>query len=274
MNTKHLALFSHVSKVGSVTKAARDLYISQPALTMQLKRLEEEIGVPLLTPLGRGITRTDAGDTFLEYADQILALESQLLRAMEDYRAGMRGKLICGATDDVSTYILPVALKEFRKQHPHVSVELRTMRESDIEPAVHSGFIDIGIVQEASNHLSLRVTPFAQDAWIGIMPRVPVESANVFIPKSNELHCGSLPAFVILDSTEMVKRFVLCGLGYGVVLRSSVKLELAHDLLKPWGQVEESPVVYSTITRPAERLSKSVWLLLKHLQDNIRNKDV
>ena len=97
MNTKHLALFEQVVKTGNITQVAKDLHVSQPAISMQLKRLKQEIGVSLFTIVGRNISVTDAGLTFLEYAKLILSLEGQIYRTMEEFRLGNRGRIVVGA---------------------------------------------------------------------------------------------------------------------------------------------------------------------------------
>ncbi|NRF92443.1 LysR family transcriptional regulator [Paenibacillus frigoriresistens] len=270
MNTKHLSLFMQVIKKGSITQVAKETYVSQPAISMQLKRLEQEVGVPLFTVVGRDIVVTDAGFTLLEYAESMLSLEGQIYRAMEEYRLGNRGKIIVAASQVVATYLLPKIMYSFTQTYSDITVELQTRTDEEIERLVRMGSIDIGMtLQPPDDHFSFRVTPFAQERLIGIQPSLSFHSRNMIVPRD----VVSIPItdtwdmeIMHLDSTETVKQFVMQGMGYGVILESAASLELSYGKLLPWATFTPIPVVASVITRPAERLSKSVWYFLNHLR--------
>ncbi|MCQ6282000.1 LysR family transcriptional regulator [Bacillus sp. EB600] len=268
MNTKHLALFAQVVKTGNITQVAKNLHVSQPAISMQLKRLEQEVGVLLFTIVGRNISVTDAGLTFLEYAESILSLEGQIYRSMEEFRIGNRGEIVIGASPVAGTYLLPKLLLSFTKTYPDILVEIETGTDEEIERSVRVGNIDVGLtLKEPEDHLAFRVTRYSQERLIGIQPsseftsRMILVPGDVTVPLSVELDLDIMR----LDSTEAVKQFVMEGMGYGVVLESAAKLEVTNGKLLYWREYAPYPVAANVITRPAERLSKSVWFFINHL---------
>lgn len=268
MNTKHLALFEQVVNTGNITQVAKEMHVSQPAISMQLKRLEQEVGVPLFTIVGRNISVTDAGFTFLEYAQSILSLEGQIYRSMEEFRIGSRGRIIVGASPVAGTYLLPKLLLPFTKTYPDITVEIETGTDEEIERFVRSGNIDVGMtLKEPEEHIAFRVTRYSHERLIGIQPSFPFNSRTILlsndvaIPLSDEIDLDIMR----LNSTEAVKQFVMEGMGYGVVLESAAKLEVSNGMLQYWREYTPKPVTVNVITRPAERLSKSVWFFINHL---------
>jgi DNA-binding transcriptional LysR family regulator len=268
MNTKHLALFEQVVKTGNITQVAKNLHVSQPAISMQLKRLEQEVGVRLFTIVGRNISVTDAGLTFLEYAESILSLEGQIFRSMEEFRLGNRGRIVVGASPVAGTYLLPKLLLSFTKAYPDITVEIETRTDVEIERSVRIGNIDVGLTLKAPDDLlAFRVTGYSQERLIGIQPSFSFNSRTILLPGDVmiPLHDDLDLDIMRLDSTEAVKQFVMEGIGYGVVLESAAKLEVSNGKLFYWRDYSPYQVVANVITRPAERLSKSVWFFLNHL---------
>lgn len=269
MNTKHLSLFTKVIRTGNITQVAKDLHVSQPAISMQLKRLEQEVGVPLFTIVGRNISVTDAGLAFLEYAELILSLEEQIYRTMEEFRLGNRGRIVVGASSVVGTYLLPKLMLSFTQAHSDITVDLEMKADDEIEKLVRMGSIDIGITLKApEDHFSFRITNLSLERLIGIQPSVPFNRLKILIPEdmlvpfSEDFNLEVMR----LHSTEAVKQFVMEGMGYGVILESAAQSEIARGRLQPWSQYAPQQVTSNVITRPAERLSKSVWYFLNHLR--------
>lgn len=268
MNTKHLALFAEVVKTGNITQVAKEMHVSQPAISMQLKRLEQEVGVPLFTIVGRNIAVTDAGRIFLEYAESILSLEGQIYRSMEEFRVGNRGRIAVGASPVALTYLLPKLLLSFTQNYPDIKVEIATGTDEEIERLVRLGNIDVGMtLKEPDDPKTFRVTRFSQERLIGIQPSFSFNSRTILIPGDVSIPLNDdLDLDVMeLDSTQTVKQFVMEGMGYGVVLESSAQLEVAHGLLQYWSKYPPYQVTANVITRTAERLSKSVWFFMNHI---------
>lgn len=269
MNTNHLSLFKRVIRTGNISKVAKDIHVSQPAISMMLKRLEQDVGVPLYTVVGRNIIATDAGLTLLEFAESILSLEEQIYRAMEEFQLGSRGRIVVGVSQVVGTYYLPKIILSFNQDHPNITINLEIREDKEIENLVKQGSVDIGItLTPPEDHFALRIRKISNDELIGIQPSFPIHSNTVLIPADipllgiEQIEDQTMNIF----STEAVKQFVLGGMGYGVVLKSAVELEVSCGKLQYWEGYKGYSVITNVITRPAERLSKSVWFFLDHLK--------
>lgn len=126
MNLHALRIFHWIAKLGSVTRAAEELHISQPAVTMQLRSLEKDLGLLLSRPQGRGIILTDAGQWLADQADRLFALEANISTSIEAFRAGRIGSLRLAATYLPANFLLPSMLANFRSMHPDVSCTVLT----------------------------------------------------------------------------------------------------------------------------------------------------
>ncbi|MFB3160039.1 LysR family transcriptional regulator [Neobacillus sp. 179-J 1A1 HS] len=269
MNTNHLSLFKRVIMTGSISQVAKEIHVSQPAISMMLKRLEQDVGVPLYTIVGRNISATDAGLTLMEFAESILSLEEQIYRSMEEFRQGSRGKIVVGVSKVIGTYLLPKIILSFNEKHSNITVDLEIRADHDIESLVRLGNVDIGItLTPPKDHFSLRVRKITDDQLIGIQPPFTIDSNTIFVPSDIPIEIneqiGNQTKSIF--STEAVKHFVMEGMGYGVILKSTVELEVSCGKLKYWDGYDSYSVTTNVMTRPAERLSKSVWFFLDHLE--------
>jgi DNA-binding transcriptional LysR family regulator len=126
LNLHALRLFHHVAELGSVTKAAEFLKISQPAVTSQIKKLERELGLPLFSPHGRGILLTDAGISLAKESARLFALEKNIEQSIEDYRAGSAGRLRVVATYLPANFLLPRGIADYKRSCPDVDIQFTT----------------------------------------------------------------------------------------------------------------------------------------------------
>lgn len=126
MNLHALKLFHTVAKEGSVTRAAERMNISQPAVTIQIRNLEKEIGLHLLLQKGRGVALTEAGHFVAEQAGRLFALESEIGRALNDYKSGKTGKLRIAATYLPANFLLPRWIGEYKRDWGAVQIVLQT----------------------------------------------------------------------------------------------------------------------------------------------------
>ncbi|MFP3722221.1 LysR family transcriptional regulator [Niallia circulans] len=126
MNLHALKLFHIVAEKGNVTRAAEELNISQPAVTAQIKKLEQEIGMILLAPKGRGILLTEAGIELAKHAKRVFSLEGEMEVYLEQYKNGSIGKLRIVATYLPANFLLPKWLAKYKRIYPEVEVELTT----------------------------------------------------------------------------------------------------------------------------------------------------
>lgn len=146
MNLHGLRLFYTVAKLGSVTLAAEELMISQPAITVQLKKFEKENDIKLFTPKGRGICLTDIGEELYKEARAVFKIESRIEEIVEKYKKGKSGVLKIIGNYTLGTSLMPYWIAEFKKENEEVNIEISTMNtEYAIEKLISYEF-DIGIL--------------------------------------------------------------------------------------------------------------------------------
>src|ERR671915_2447161 len=126
MLLKQMECFLAVARLGNVSRAAEEMYLTQPALTARIKALEEELGDQLFVRTSRGMRLTEAGREFLEYAERIVGSFEEGKRRLEELRGGSGGRPRIGASPRVGTYALPGLLERFAAAHPRVSISVRT----------------------------------------------------------------------------------------------------------------------------------------------------
>lgn len=138
MNLHALRLFYRVAEKGNVTRAAEELNLSQPAVTAQIKKLEQEIGLVLFAPKGRGVLLTEAGLLLMNQARRLFSLEQEISDTINQYKQGSVGKLRIVATYLPANFLLPNWMGRYKKNHPDVEVELTTTNSlKAIEKLIH-----------------------------------------------------------------------------------------------------------------------------------------
>jgi LysR family hydrogen peroxide-inducible transcriptional activator len=148
MELHQLRYFVTVVRDGTFTKAAERLYITQPSLSEQIRKLETELGSPLFQRLGRKLALTNAGESFLPHAEKVIFEVEQARARVQEVRGLRRGRLSIGVLPSVSARLLPKFLAEFRHKHPGIDVSLREENDSiEFEQMVHEGVLDLAIVR-------------------------------------------------------------------------------------------------------------------------------
>lgn len=124
MDLRQLEVFVKVAELGSFSKAADALFLTQPTVSEHVRALEDELGVRLLDRLGRGASPTKAGTLLLSYARQILRLHRDARQALEQFQGRMSGELVVGASTIPGEYVLPPLIGRFKEKYPDISVSL------------------------------------------------------------------------------------------------------------------------------------------------------
>ena len=145
MEFRHLRYFLAVADALHFTKAAEGLPVSQPALSAQIKQLEQEVGVPLFDRVGRSVQLTRAGSIFREHARRALREMELAQVAIAEEEGLQRGTLTVGVVQTVNAYLVPEIVGRFSALYPHVSLKLDELSGPDIEAGVKSGLLDLGI---------------------------------------------------------------------------------------------------------------------------------
>ena len=143
MDFKELTYVLALARHQSVTKAAQELYLTQPALTRFLQRLETSVGQPLFTRSGNRLIPTYAGEKYIERAQEILLLKKQLDAEMQDIVQVHRGQLRIGLSIFRSFSLLPNVLPEFTRKYPHVKLLVEENDPAFLEEALCRGELDL-----------------------------------------------------------------------------------------------------------------------------------
>ena len=146
MELTQLRYFREIAKSGHMTKAARTLGVSQPALSAMLRKLEAEVGTSLLHRTGKGVELSEAGKVFLRHADESIRRADEGLHEVRRLSGLETGSIRAGAGATAASYILPSVVSDMRRAHPGLKFYVREMGSSAIVEAILNGELDLGIV--------------------------------------------------------------------------------------------------------------------------------
>lgn len=146
MELRQLEYFRTASRLNNITRAAEQLYVSQPNITVAIKKLEEELGVKLFDRQGRKLALTPEGAVFLQKAEEILNCAEDALNEMNDFRELEKGKIRMGIPPMLGSYLFPRIFSGFRKIYPGLSLITREDGSLKIREKIKSGELDLGIV--------------------------------------------------------------------------------------------------------------------------------
>ncbi len=255
-----LRILKAIAAEGSFKRAADSLYVSQPAVSLQVQNLERQLDVPLFDRGGRRAQLTEAGHLLLNYGEKILSLCQETCRAIEDLQNLQGGTLIVGASQTTGTYLLPRMIGLFRKRYSDVAVQLHVHSTRRTSWSVANGQIDLAIIGgEVPVELqeSLVTVPYAEDELALILPVFhPLAQAEKiqredlykldFIALDSQstirkvidqvlTRCGietrRLRVQMELNSIEAIKNAVQSGLGAAFVSVSAIEKELEIEML-------------------------------------------
>jgi DNA-binding transcriptional LysR family regulator len=171
MELHQLRYFVTVVRERTFTRAAERLYLTQPSLSEQIRKLESELGSPLFERLGRTLSLTDAGKAFLPHAERILFEVEQARLRIQEVRGLRRGRLAIGVLPSPSARLLPRFLAEFRHRHPGVKVVLREENKSALfEEMVHDGELDLAIIRLPKRRPDLKSSFLLREPMLVVLP--------------------------------------------------------------------------------------------------------
>ena len=158
-----IRVFLTVVEKKSFSKAAKALFLTQPAVSFQIQMLEEYYGTRLFDRVSRNIILTEAGHLLLKYANEMNRLQSELEREMQDLTSNIKGKLRIGASTTIGEYIAPYILGAFKNMYPDVELSLEVANSEDIEASIHDTTLDIGLIEGPLIGKDLESIPFLTD---------------------------------------------------------------------------------------------------------------
>src|SRR6266571_7190483 len=161
LNLHQLATFQVVAKHCSYVRAAEELHFSQPAVSAQIRQLEETLGVKLFEQIGRRTHLTQAGDELYHYSQKMFAVIDEALETMEELRGPDHGRLRVGADTTVGTYVIPGLLGKFHQSYPEVEISLDVVNRAALVERIMSNEIDIAIVGRVPDDVPVVIEPFA-----------------------------------------------------------------------------------------------------------------
>lgn len=252
MADRRLQVFYTVAKQLSFTKAAELLYMTQPAVTFQIKQLEEHFNTRLFERSHSKITLTPAGEVALDYAERILNLSTEMETRLGELTGQVSGTLLVGASTTIAEYMLPRLLGDFKAKYPQVHARLTVANSETIEHKVADHTLDVGLIEAPSQTPALTSTVCCNDELVVIcsprheiakmdsitsaqlaeLPYVSRESGSGTREvvdeyfRTNKLQPEDLHIAMELGSREAIKGAVEAGLGIAIVSRSTIQKEL------------------------------------------------
>src|SRR5438105_12198395 len=161
LNLHQLATFQVVARHSSYVRAAEELHFSQPAVSAQIRQLEESLGVKLFDQIGRKTHLTQAGEELYNYSQKIFTLIDETLETMEALRSPHSGRLSVGADTTVGTYVIPGLLGKFHQIYPEVEISLDVVNRAALVEALMSNRIDMAIAGRVPDDIPVVSEPFA-----------------------------------------------------------------------------------------------------------------
>jgi len=253
MDFDQLETFMEVARLCSFSRAAEKRFRTQPAVSSQIRALEEEVGARLLDRSGGKVSLTAPGKLFLKYAEETIDARKAVCTAIAETERIPRGEIVVGANEGTCLHILPEVFAEFKRNYPEVAVGIKRADYAKTLESVIDNSVDFGIVSLPVNDTRLSVVPIHRDELIIIAPPhhplahlksatvAEVASFPLLMPKSGHTRDALESLFherrlkpqisMELDSSELLKRFVAADVGVGFIARSSVGEDTrAHTL--------------------------------------------
>jgi len=251
MADRRLQVFHAVAKHLSFTKAAEALFMTQPAVTFQIRQLEEHFSARLFDRTHGRIALTAAGAVAFEYAERILAQSAELDMRLRELSGQVAGPLLIGASTTIADFLLPQVLGEFKSRHPGVAPRLFVANSEAVQARIAERTIDLGFI-EGDSHLASLVTDVCCDDELRVVcaPSHPLAKLQAVPPKALSEHAyvsrepGSgtrevidhylqkagvapdlLQVVMELGSPEAIKGLVTTGLGFAIMSRATVAKE-------------------------------------------------
>ena len=253
MDFDQLETFLEVAKLSSSSRAAERRFRTQPAISAQIRALEDEVGARLLDRSGGKVAVTAAGKVFQRYAEDALEQRRVTLLALAEMHRVPRGEIVVAANEGTCLHILPEVFADFKRQYPSVAVGVKRLEHNKILEAIVENSCDFGVVSMPVSDKRLTVVVIHRDELVLITPpdhplagrrKVPVaELADcpLLLPKVGRTrdalerifdeHRVKPTVSMELDSSELLKRFVAAGIGVGFIARSNVVEDLRAKVL-------------------------------------------
>ncbi len=162
MELRQLKYFQLVSRLGGVTRAAEQCHVAQPAISIAIQKLEEELGVQLFDRYQKKIVLTSIGHIFLQRVDDILDRVNNSVKEMDDYRKLQRGAIRIGIPPMLGAFLFPYIFSKFQKEHPDLELSIIEEGTLAIKVLLEQGELDVGIIMVTETSTDLETTPITK----------------------------------------------------------------------------------------------------------------
>ena len=287
---QQLRLFAAVAEHKSVTRAAEEVHLTQPAVSIQIKRLEAKVGIPLIEHIGKELHLTVAGEEVFEAAKDVLDRLSDLETRLNDLRGEVAGPLNVHVVSS-GKYFMPQLLGSFVRRYPKVEPRLQITNRASLLASLAKNQSDLYIMGQPPEGVSVAEYPFLENILVVVARpdhplagnrKIPLaqlakerfvgrESGSGTRKAVEKLFCDKgldISPYIELDSAEGIKQGVMGGLGIGVLSKHSLRLELEAGELVVL-DVAGFPLRrrWYVSHRQGKRLSRAAQLFLKYLQE-------
>ncbi|HUM07052.1 MAG TPA: LysR family transcriptional regulator [Terriglobales bacterium] len=253
MDFDQLEIFLEVARLSSFSRAAEKRFRTQPAISSQIRALEEEVGARLLDRSGGRVSLTVAGKLFFKYSEDTLEEKKAILTAIAETEHVPRGQIVVAANEGTCLHILPEVFAQFKRNYPDVAVNIKRADYAKILESVSDHSVDFGVVSLPVNDNRLQCVPIHRDELVVITPPghpltakqqvtvAEVASYPLVVPKAGHTRDALDTLFydrhlkpryaMELDSSELLKRFVAADVGVGFIARSNIQEDIRANAL-------------------------------------------
>jgi DNA-binding transcriptional LysR family regulator len=257
MDLRRLEVFAKVAELGSFSRAAEALFLTQPTISEHVRALEVELGLSLLDRLGRGATPTPAGRVLLDYAHRMLKLAEEARQAIDRFQGRMSGTLIVGGSTIPGEYVLPALIGQFKSKYPDILISLRVASSRQVSEWVDEGRVEVGVVGARPALRTLEARALMSDElviavpaghpWAGrktvaladvrsepLIVREPGSGSREALERALHDADTNLDGFRVageIGSTQAVKQAVRAGVGITIISRRAVEDECRAGLV-------------------------------------------
>lgn len=299
ISLRQLQVFESVARHLNHSRAAAELYLSQPAVSMQIKQAESAIGLPLFEQVGKKLYLTEAGRELLHYSRSILQLINEMESVFGEMKGLERGHLNISVVS-TANYFMPQLLAKFIHAHPKIQVSLSVANRDAVVKQLSENIADLAIMGQPPEGTDMLAEPFMQNPLVVIAaPAHPLARKKNIQPKqlANETfllreqgsgtrgvverfftsHHLALPAHMEMGTNEAIKQSVQAGMGLGIISRHGIELELETKRLVVL-DVEHFPIVrhwhivHRKDKRPSSAAQEFERFLLHESQSQISGK--
>lgn len=291
-----LTVFRTVARHLSYTRAAEELYLSQPAVSQQIRTLEQGLGVHLFERSGRGIVLTAAGQEVLGEVERLLTLFGETATVVREIQALKRGSVLLGATISAGTYLVPPVLGIFHTRYPQIHVTLIVANYRIVEELLLTYQLDLAVISTVEQRYFLHAEPFLSYALVVIaspahhlarratVTACDLQTETFFLHEREtasrrcvEEYCTrkgiALQTTLEMSSIDAIKEGVIAGLGIAAVECEAIELEIASGELVIL-DVEGFPIQRPTymVHLKKRRLSRAAEAFRQHLLQQTMKK--